>query len=145
VSTARTDGPGYRYVAVYRCTKCKARLSNHELMYSSGVCPYCGHVTPTRGTVCDYEKSVEQIDEPRQHEPQPSSPTRPAMLLAAVCLCAGAGIFAAVSYGIEAVMHRQSAAYCETSCAARSVRAAYRTRGPVVCVCGDGTVELSKH
>tara|TARA_R110002124_G_scaffold280086_1_gene453151 strand:+ start:85 stop:342 length:258 start_codon:yes stop_codon:yes gene_type:complete len=38
------------------CSKCEHRLTDSELMYSSGTCPHCGH--SCRGTVCDYEKVI---------------------------------------------------------------------------------------
>ena len=33
------------------CTECNKRLSDSQKMYSSGICPYCGH--NSNGTVCD--------------------------------------------------------------------------------------------
>ena len=36
---------------VRRCDGCNRALSWREMMYSSGVCPHCGHLSD--GTVCD--------------------------------------------------------------------------------------------
>ena len=38
------------------CSKCEHKLSDRELMHSSGACPYCGH--SCIGTVCDHRKVI---------------------------------------------------------------------------------------
>jgi len=47
-----------RFVAVYRCVKCKGVLSGHEISHSDGVCPYCGY--DSGGTLVNCNKSVEE-------------------------------------------------------------------------------------
>ena len=36
------------------CSKCENRLTDRQIMYSSGTCPYCGHTWP--GTIVGYNK-----------------------------------------------------------------------------------------
>ncbi len=38
------------------CSKCEGTLSDHEVTYSGGVCPHCGHNSSY--TVCDHRKVV---------------------------------------------------------------------------------------
>lgn len=45
--------------AVYCCKECGKRLTDDEVMYSDGVCPYCGYVSD--GTICDYIKQSEEV------------------------------------------------------------------------------------
>lgn len=40
----------------YHCKTCHHELNRHELMYSSGTCPYCGHTNTS--TVVDYYKKA---------------------------------------------------------------------------------------
>lgn len=42
------------YVANYVCVRCEHILSRAEVMYSDGVCPYCGNKDDS--TICDYIK-----------------------------------------------------------------------------------------
>ena len=50
-----------RFKAVHLCAKCEVRLSNHEMMCSHGVCPYCGN--NSESTICDcIKKSVKLPD-----------------------------------------------------------------------------------
>ena len=42
----------------YFCVKCKKEMSNWTMMYSNGVCPYCGNVEP--GTVVDCIESAKR-------------------------------------------------------------------------------------
>ncbi len=43
-----------KYIAQYRCVKCDTVLIDHEVFYSAGVCPYCGHIN--NSTICDVRK-----------------------------------------------------------------------------------------
>jgi predicted RNA-binding Zn-ribbon protein involved in translation (DUF1610 family) len=45
-----------KWHAAYFCVACGEELSSDEVMYSSGVCPWCGHVSNT--TVCRTETRV---------------------------------------------------------------------------------------
>lgn len=44
------------WYSIHVCVKCNSRLSNHQRMYSDGVCPKCGNVTGR--TICDTYKVV---------------------------------------------------------------------------------------
>jgi DNA-directed RNA polymerase subunit RPC12/RpoP len=42
-----------RWYAIYRCVDCNKLLSDHERMYSDGVCPYCGFRGENAATIVD--------------------------------------------------------------------------------------------
>jgi len=53
-----------KYVRTKRCVKCMSKLTQEEIVYSSGVCPYCGH--ESKGNILKYKKGVEFI--PSNHK-----------------------------------------------------------------------------
>jgi DNA-directed RNA polymerase subunit RPC12/RpoP len=57
------------YEAYYVCAKCKKELTDHQRSYSSGVCPYCGHVKP--GTFCEVYKKSRLVEAPKPKTDQP--------------------------------------------------------------------------
>lgn len=43
-----------KYIAKYVCIKCEHVLSRYEVMYSHGICPYCGN--NDKSTICAVSK-----------------------------------------------------------------------------------------
>lgn len=42
-----------KYIAINCCKSCEQQLTDKELVYSNGCCPYCGHIR--KGTICAYK------------------------------------------------------------------------------------------
>ena len=55
-----------RFGAVHVCLKCEVRLSNHDRMYSHGVCPYCGYSSDSN--ICDCTKRVVKLPEKKWYQ-----------------------------------------------------------------------------
>lgn len=49
-----------KWFPVYLCIDCHKQLSEHEMMYSSGVCPYCGNKKGTSIVEC-HKKSARYV------------------------------------------------------------------------------------
>ena len=47
-----------RYTYIWVCTKCNEQLFEHDVFYSNGVCPKCGHLGENAGTVVDSFQEV---------------------------------------------------------------------------------------
>lgn len=54
------------YSFIYVCPKTKEELSNHEVFYSHGVCPRCGH--NDNSTITHYDKVVGRYNRPSMLE-----------------------------------------------------------------------------
>ena len=54
--------PEYR--VAYYCTSCAQELSNRDVFYTHGVCPYCGAVSSS--TITRHEKKSVLVESPRE-------------------------------------------------------------------------------
>lgn len=50
----------------WKCMSCKEELTQHQHMYSWGICPHCGFKSRTGATICEAVKSARKWvwDEP---------------------------------------------------------------------------------
>ena len=50
------------YINVYSCVNCNKELSNHQLMYSDGRCPLCGHKAVSACTIVKCNESFRLVE-----------------------------------------------------------------------------------
>lgn len=52
------------YINVRRCVNCNKKLSDYEVMYSSGRCPKCGYKSKRARTIVDTTESADFVSTP---------------------------------------------------------------------------------